>query len=445
MEIVSGEWTVHKFGGTSVGSATSMRECYNIIKDICHKGDRGATRVAVVVSAMGGKPKVTDLLLDLVHASAAGRLSEVDSKMQSIRDKHRICVHDILEKSPQSSERILALIDKDLRDIMDLLRADTSPPSKLPHLMITGYIATTLSGIATTLKRDGSDFSASIFGKLLRATAITIWTDVSGVYSADPRRVPDAQIISESSSAEKARTSIREAFFYELKQGMVSDITSMSNMPGVSGLFFSALGGASVNDATRALRAVHSAFWLSSMHISIGVMMSDECSGNKEPSDLAKFFDFVKTGSTTPHTIIIDASTSFDVASMHPIWLKNGAHVVTANKRALSNSLELYNSVTIGASLPIRTTLNDILCSGDAVHSIVGIMSVSSGMIITEMSDNGLTFTEALMKTYKQGLFEDDAFLDLCGLEAAHKLLILARELGVPMLLEEIDVEPLAT
>ena len=37
--------------------------------------------------------------------------------------------------------------------------------------------------------------------------------------------------------------------------------------------------------------------------------------------------------------------------------------------------------VTIGASLPIRTTLNDILCSGDAVHSIVGIMSVSSGMV----------------------------------------------------------------
>lgn len=73
---------------------------------------------------------------------------------------------------------------------------------KLPHLMITGYIATTPNGIATTLKRDGSDFSASIFGKLLKATAITIWTDVSGVYSADPRRVPDAQIIPEVSYTE---------------------------------------------------------------------------------------------------------------------------------------------------------------------------------------------------------------------------------------------------
>jgi bifunctional aspartokinase / homoserine dehydrogenase 1 len=72
----------------------------------------------------------------------------------------------------------------------------------LPHLMITGYIASSLNGVATTLKRDGSDFSASIFGKMLRASGITIWTDVSGVYSADPRKVPEAQIIPEVSYTE---------------------------------------------------------------------------------------------------------------------------------------------------------------------------------------------------------------------------------------------------
>jgi aspartokinase/homoserine dehydrogenase 1 len=68
--------------------------------------------------------------------------------------------------------------------------------------MITGYIASTLEGVATTLKRDGSDFSASIFGKMLQSRGITIWTDVSGVYSADPRRVPDAQIIPDVSYTE---------------------------------------------------------------------------------------------------------------------------------------------------------------------------------------------------------------------------------------------------
>ncbi len=63
-------------------------------------------------------------------------------------------------------------------------------------LVITGYIASDPSGIQITLGRNGSDFSASIFGALLSASEIQIWTDVDGVLSADPRRVPDAQVIS---------------------------------------------------------------------------------------------------------------------------------------------------------------------------------------------------------------------------------------------------------
>ncbi len=71
-----------------------------------------------------------------------------------------------------------------------LLRADATT------LVITGYIASDPSGIQITLGRNGSDFSASIFGALLSASEIQIWTDVDGVLSADPRRVPDAQVIS---------------------------------------------------------------------------------------------------------------------------------------------------------------------------------------------------------------------------------------------------------
>src|SRR5262252_10205836 len=62
-------------------------------------------------------------------------------------------------------------------------------------LIITGFIAVDRRGVPTTLGRNGSDFSASIFGALLGATEILIWTDVDGVLSADPRRVPDATII----------------------------------------------------------------------------------------------------------------------------------------------------------------------------------------------------------------------------------------------------------
>ena len=55
-------------------------------------------------------------------------------------------------------------------------------------IIATGFIASTAENIPTTLKRDGSDFSASIIGSLVRACQVTIWTDVDGVFSADPRK-----------------------------------------------------------------------------------------------------------------------------------------------------------------------------------------------------------------------------------------------------------------
>src|SRR5450432_3813997 len=66
-------------------------------------------------------------------------------------------------------------------------------------LVITGFIAQDRRGVRTTLGRNGSDFSASIFGALLEASEIIIWTDVDGVLSADPRLVPNAQVIDQLS------------------------------------------------------------------------------------------------------------------------------------------------------------------------------------------------------------------------------------------------------
>src|SRR6202453_3523767 len=73
------------------------------------------------------------------------------------------------------------------------------PPEFRGRLIVTGFIATTTGGIQTTLGRNGSDFSGSIFGALLKAPEIIIWTDVDGVLSADPRLVPNAQTIDQLS------------------------------------------------------------------------------------------------------------------------------------------------------------------------------------------------------------------------------------------------------
>src|ERR1700678_256676 len=74
----------------------------------------------------------------------------------------------------------------------------------VPHgftgrLIVTGFVATTTKAKQTTLGRNGSDFSGSIFGALLGASEIIIWTDVDGVLSADPRMVPNAQVIDQLS------------------------------------------------------------------------------------------------------------------------------------------------------------------------------------------------------------------------------------------------------
>ena len=73
------------------------------------------------------------------------------------------------------------------------------PPGFMGRLIVTGFVASTVKGIQTTLGRNGSDFSGSIFGALLSAEEIIIWTDVDGVLSADPRLVPNAQVIDQLS------------------------------------------------------------------------------------------------------------------------------------------------------------------------------------------------------------------------------------------------------
>ena len=79
----------------------------------------------------------------------------------------------------------------------ELSRANAATIAALAQttLIITGFIARDSQGTQTTLGRNGSDFSGSIFGALLDASQIHIWTDVDGVLSADPRLVPDAKVI----------------------------------------------------------------------------------------------------------------------------------------------------------------------------------------------------------------------------------------------------------
>ncbi|HEX5889177.1 MAG TPA: lysine-sensitive aspartokinase 3 [Pyrinomonadaceae bacterium] len=93
------------------------------------------------------------------------------------------------------------------------LRSETwarSQQSLLPFLkdesvpVVGGFVGCTTTGITTTLGRGGSDYTAALLGAALRATEIQIWTDVTGVLTADPRVVPDAQTVERLSYSEAA-------------------------------------------------------------------------------------------------------------------------------------------------------------------------------------------------------------------------------------------------
>ena len=94
------------------------------------------------------------------------------------------------------------LSGKDVRIDWKRSVAPVIPENEVP--VITGFLATSASGVPTTLKRNGSDFSGAIMANLFNASQLTIWTDVDGIYSADPRQVKGAKMIAEMSYKEAA-------------------------------------------------------------------------------------------------------------------------------------------------------------------------------------------------------------------------------------------------
>ena len=97
---------------------------------------------------------------------------------------------DVLVVRPAASEdQVDPIYDRCQANLQAWYAARASEPGSGPGLIVaTGFIARDEKGIQTTLKRDGSDLSAAIFASLVRAKKCTIWTDVDGVYSADPRK-----------------------------------------------------------------------------------------------------------------------------------------------------------------------------------------------------------------------------------------------------------------
>ncbi|MHA6204548.1 homoserine dehydrogenase [Dyella soli] len=157
-----------------------------------------------------------------------------------------------------------------------------------------------------------------------------------------------------------------------------------------------------------------------------------------------------------PVKVIIDATACGTLASRHADWLARGYHVVTANKslaggdlpgwRALQAALaqggRYGDSATVGAGLPVISTLRRLRHCGDALLTLEGVFSGSLSYLFNQY-DGSQPFSTLLRRARELGYTEPDPRSDLSGEDVARKLLILARCAGFALRPDEVEVESL--
>ncbi len=156
--------------------------------------------------------------------------------------------------------------------------------------------------------------------------------------------------------------------------------------------------------------------------------------------------------------VMVDV-TAEETGELHLAAVGQGLHVVSANKKPMSGPLDRYRAIraealnqgvgyhyetTFGAGLPVLFTLRDLLATCDRIVRITGCFSGTLGFLCSAL-DQGQAFSAAVREARGLGLTEPDPRDDLSGSDVARKALIIAREIGIELEMDQIALDSLAT